>query len=242
MTPTYPIRLPERFDVPALRALREAVSGIPGDGTVTVVGASEEVFCLGLGIASLGALSSSEREAGFSDFRTALLGLVRSPAPTVAAIRGQALGGGLGVAAACDVVVASEDATFGLPEPLFGLVPGLIMPVLRTRMSAGALRRLCIQGGSFDAREACAVGVVDEVVPVDEVDRAVAKWTRLLARADRGAVGRLKSWLADMDDLDARVDEGRALLDELMGTSEFRRRVGRFEKGLAPWEADDEAP
>ena len=151
------------------------------------------------------------------------------------------MGGGLGVAAACDVVIASEKARFGLPEPLFGLIPGLVLPLIRARIGGPALRRLTLGGESIDAAEALQIGLVDEILSAGDLDSRVGEWTRRLKRAEPGAVARLKGWLADMDELAREVSRGREQLVELLGSEVVARRVGRFQHGLTPWGEEDGA-
>jgi enoyl-CoA hydratase/carnithine racemase len=233
------IRLPARLDRAALATLRRAVASVDVGGVAVVRGADGRTFCGGISFDSVGDVDPLERDSGLADFEVAVLTLVTSTTRTLACVRGDALGGGLGVAAACDVVVASEDARFGLPEPLFGLVPGLVLPLIRSRMGSPALRRLALSGESIDALEARRLGLVDEVVDEVSLDSTVDKWVRRLSRAEPAAAGRLKTWLADMDGLAADVAQGRTHLVELLGSPVVLRRVGRFQQGLAPWGEDD---
>jgi enoyl-CoA hydratase/carnithine racemase len=234
------IRLPERLDRAALAQLRSDVLRLASTrAPVAVVrGAGPESFCRGISFQHVGRVGEAERDAGLADFEEAALALVTSATRTVARVHGDALGGGLGVAAACDVVVASEGSRFGLPEPLFGLIPGLVLPLIRSRTGGPVLRRLALSGDSVDAREAWRLGLVDDVVAGEALDARVAVWVRRLARAEPGAAGRLKRWLADMDGLAGEMARGRAHLAELLGSTEVTRRVERYQRGLAPWEDD----
>src|SRR5438477_5999325 len=93
---------------------------------------------------------------------------------TLAVVDEQALGGGVGLAAVCDYVLATERATFGLPELLLGLVPATIFPILLERMPPQRARRLALLGHTQNAAQASASGLVDEVVASDPelVERA----------------------------------------------------------------------
>ena len=88
--------------------------------------------------------------------------------PVVAVVAGIALGGGVGIAAAADVVIASTRAAFGLPEALFGLVPGVVMPILLERMTPQKARWLALTGHTRSASEAQQLGLVDLVVSDDD--------------------------------------------------------------------------
>ena len=78
-------------------------------------------------------------------------------------MEGAARGGGVGLAAACDVVVASEDSSFALPELLFGLLPAVALPFLLDRISIQAIRLWALTGHSRSAAEAMADGLVDQI-------------------------------------------------------------------------------
>jgi enoyl-CoA hydratase/carnithine racemase len=237
----HEIRLPERLDRAALAAFRADVLALDGEPVAVVRGAAESAFCRGISFDLLDTVDAVERDAGLADFEHAALALVTARTRTVARIRGDAFGGGLGVAAACDVVVASEASRFALPEPLFGLIPGLVLPLIRSRVGGPVLRRLALAGESVDAREACRLGLVDEVAADDELDERVAWWARRLDRAEPDAAGRLKRWLAELDDLPREVPRGRVHLSELLGSEAVTGRIRRYQQGLTPWGEDDDA-
>ncbi len=91
---------------------------------------------------------------------------------TVALIQGACIGGGTGIAAACDVVVAAEDAFFAISETRWGLMAGIVVPQLIDAMGARQVRRYALTGERFDAAEARRVGLVHEVVPGDQLEAA----------------------------------------------------------------------
>jgi enoyl-CoA hydratase/carnithine racemase len=107
-----------------------------------------------------------QREA----FRRGFAAVRRCPLPTVAAVRGFALGGGTELAISCDLVVAATDATFGLPEVRLGLVPaGGGTQLLVRRVGRSAARDLVLTGRRVGAAEALELGLADRVVPGGEV-------------------------------------------------------------------------
>ncbi|MDB4960391.1 MAG: liuC [Myxococcales bacterium] len=146
--------------------------------SVIVIEGEPERFCLGMDFAQ----AIAGQPAQLEPFARLIGSLLRSPRPTLAVIDGPTLGGGLGVAAACDFVLATERATFGLPEGLYGLAPAIIRPALLTRLSPQQLRLLVMTCHSRSASQAAALGLVDEVVAVGDLERARRSAIRRLAR------------------------------------------------------------
>ncbi|HUG75183.1 MAG TPA: enoyl-CoA hydratase-related protein [Acidimicrobiia bacterium] len=140
---------------------------------IVVTGAGDRAFSAG------GDLSGGfvDDPIGDHDARGAMVRLVlalrRCGKPTVARVNGHALAGGFGLAAACDVVVAADDATFGLPEIKVGLWPMMITAVLQRVMPHKAALELMITGRRITAQEAHRLGVVSRVVSRDDLDNAV---------------------------------------------------------------------
>jgi methylglutaconyl-CoA hydratase len=94
--------------------------------------------------------------------------MLRFPKPLVAAVNGPAVAGGAGLVMACDLVVASERASFGFPEPRRGIVAGLVAPLLVFRVGAAHAARLLLSAGLIDAREAHRLGLFHELVSDDK--------------------------------------------------------------------------
>ncbi len=95
------------------------------------------------------------------------------PVPLIGRIHGAALGGGSGLAAVCDVVVAAEDAVFGFTEVTLGILPAMISPYVVRKIGLSAARELCLSGARFSAARAHEIGLVHEVVAAERIDLAV---------------------------------------------------------------------
>lgn len=171
---------------PVVRGLRAALSRAGADPAVRVVvlsGAGDRAFCSG---ADLGSMAGDEE--GFlatHDGRGQLAGLFGElwelGKPTIARVQGWAMAGGLGLALACDLVVASERARFGAPEIDVGLWPYMItVPMVRSMPAKKALE-LMLTGRVVDAAEAERLGLVTTVVPHDQLDGAVDELAATLA-------------------------------------------------------------
>ncbi len=169
----------------AMAELREALASAKADAAVRVVvltGAGDKAFCAG---ADLGGMADGVGYAALHDARGELARLFRDlwelGKPTVARVRGYALAGGFGLALACDLVVAADDAVFGTSEIDVGLWPHMITVPLTRSMPPKKALELMMTGRRVGAAEADRIGFVTRVVPVDELDAAVAELAATLA-------------------------------------------------------------
>ena len=129
----------------------------------------------------------------FSTLTTnAIRALQRFPKPTVALVHGGCYGGGVGLAAACDVVVATEDASFALTEVRFGVIPAPVLVQLIGSMGFPALRRYGISAERFDAHEARRMGLVHELCAPGELDRTAEPILDALLRNGSEAMAETK--------------------------------------------------
>ena len=115
------------------------------------------------------------------------------PVPVIGRIHGAALGGGSGLAAVCDVVVADDQAVFGFTEVKLGILPAIISPFALAKIGRSAARELFLTGARFTAARAKEIGLVHAVVPAHELDNAVATYVRELLSAAPGAVAAAKA-------------------------------------------------
>ena len=138
---------------------------------VVVLDHTGRVFCSGMDLTE--AAGGGAQEQGVREFPELLELIWSSPKPVVAVVRGPARAGGVGLLAACDVVVAGASATFAFSEVRLGLVPAVISAVVLPRMVPHVAHRLMLTGQVFDAACAAAGGLVDLVVPDADVDGEV---------------------------------------------------------------------
>lgn len=126
-------------------------------------------------IRSLAAQSAADNIAASRDTATMVRRLNELPVPTVALVQGACFGGGTGVVAACDVVIAADNAVFSIAETRWGLVASIILPQLADAIGVRQIRRYAQTGERFDAQEARRIGLVHEVVPAAELEAAGAR-------------------------------------------------------------------
>jgi methylglutaconyl-CoA hydratase len=120
------------------------------------------------------------------------------PVPLIGRIHGAALGGGAGLAAVCDVVVAEEQTVFGFTEVRLGLVPAVISPFVLAKIGRSAARQLFLTGARFSAHRAREIGLVHDVIPASELDAAVSRHLADIRLAGREAVAAAKELIADV--------------------------------------------
>jgi hypothetical protein len=111
---------------------------------------------------------------------------------------GAALGGGAGLAAVCDIVVASEDAVFGFTEAKLGILPAVISPFALAKIGRSAARELFLTAARFSAQRAREIGLVHAVVPEAGLDAAVDGYVRELISSAPGAIASAKRLIADV--------------------------------------------
>jgi enoyl-CoA hydratase/carnithine racemase len=113
--------------------------------------------------------------------------------PSIVKAGGHVLAGALGIALACDLIVASESASFGTPEINVGAFPFMIMAIIYRNVGRKKTNELLLLGERIDAREAERIGIVNKVVPDAELDAAVDEWCRTITRMSPTAIGIAKA-------------------------------------------------
>lgn len=158
----------------ALATATAAISAEPAVRAVVVSSRSPKAFCVGADLKERNSFTDADLMAQRLQFRAAIDGLLALQVPTVAAVHGYALGGGLELALACDLIVADETAVVGLPEVTVGVVPGLGGTQLLSRRAGPARAAdLIFTGRRVGVDEAERLGLVDRRVPAGR-DRATA--------------------------------------------------------------------
>jgi methylglutaconyl-CoA hydratase len=168
---------PERrnaFDAALIAELTEAFDAVGGEVRAVLLAGDGPSFCAGADVewqrASID-LTFDENVEDALRLHAMLAALDSCPAPLVARVQGYALGGGSGLVACADVVVAAPDATFGFSEVRLGIIPAVISPFARAKIGASAARRYFVTGERFDAETALRIGLIHEIA--EDLDAAV---------------------------------------------------------------------
>lgn len=196
------INRPDRLnamDSHAHLALSDALDDCATDQSVRVVvltGAGDRAFSVGRDLRELAEGDNAETAARWAKI-TRLTDRFDYPKPIIARVRGHALGGGFEIAMACDIIVASDDASFALPEPKRGLIPfaGGVHRLPRQiplKVATGYL----LTGRSLSAARAYELGLVNEVVSADKLDEAVDAWIADILSCAPLAIRSIKQCLA----------------------------------------------
>lgn len=179
------------LDPAGIAALDDAVAAAAAAAARALVLTSEgPEFCAGMDLAAAMAQEPAALQPALARFAACLQRLGAGAMVTIAAVEAAASGGGLGLAAACDLVVAGPQASFALPELRVGLVPAVIMPALLRRLRPQQVRRLALTGEALRRAEAAELGLVD--VPADDPAREVDRLLRAALRARPQAVAALR--------------------------------------------------
>ena len=217
--------------IQGLHDAMDALGGHPGLRAVVLRGAGRH-FQAGADlkwITRVAAQSAAENERVSRATAMAVHRLNTLPVPTVALVQGGCFGGGTGIVAACDVVIAAEDAMFSIAETRWGLMAGIILPQLADAIGARQVRRYALTGERFGAAEARRIGLVHEVVPVAELPVAGERMVGQLLQNAPEANAQTKS--AAMEFAWGAVDEEG--LGRLVAQHAAKRRSAEATEGLA---------
>ena len=185
-----------------IKSAAEAVSSNPEVGAVVLTG-GPKVFAAGADVKEMSAMSYQDMVVKSAGLQDAFSAVARIPKPTIAAVAGYALGGGLELALCCDFRVAGDNAKVGQPEILLGIIPGAGGTQRLTRLIGVVRAKDLIFSGRFvDAAEALHLGIVDRVVAPDDVERAAHDWARDLARGPALALRAAKECIDASSDVD----------------------------------------
>lgn len=214
-----------------IAALNEA-NGDHGVGAVLLMGAGK-AFCAGMDLSE--ALNVDHESLAQAHDRLFTI-YEWAAKPVIAAVHGPAIAGGTGLAANAHIVIASEDAVFGLTEVRLGLWPVLIFPAIVRAVGERRAMELSLTARTFNAREAESYGLVSEVVSADrlanratEVALAIANSSSTALRAGLEYVGQIRG----KSNLEA-LKIGRVVRDEIMQDLDFAEGVKSFHEKRAP--------
>lgn len=231
------------FNEQMIGELDQAFERLTADPKVRVIvlAGAGKAFSAGADIQWMQRAAQSSQEWNLQDARrfAAMLYRIQScPKPTVARVQGVALGGGVGLTAACDIAVASQDARFAVSEARFGILPAVIGPYVVNAVGSRQARRLALTGSRIPASEALALGLVHEVVAPEALDEALERWLSELLANGPQAQAEIKQLLGQL-----AVGPVTEEVRELTAQTISRVRVGEeAREGFAAFMAKRPAP
>jgi methylglutaconyl-CoA hydratase len=172
-----------------------------GPARVAVLSGAGKVFCAGADLTWMSKMVAYSHDENVRDARAMARmfeALDRLPIPLIGRIHGAALGGGAGLAAVCDIVVAAEDTAFAFTEVKLGILPAVVSPFVLAKIGRSAARELFLTGARFSAARAREVGLVHAVGEADELDRLTAKYVNDLLTSAPEAVAAAKQLIAEV--------------------------------------------
>ena len=197
------------------------------------------VFCAGGDLEWMHAQINADRATRIAEARKLAMmfnALNEMPVPLIGQIHGAAMGGGVGLACVCDVVITADTAMFGLTETRLGLIPATIGPYVVARLGEGATRRVFMSSRRFDATEARSLGLVADVVSeADLSERAMREATPYLNVAPR-AVGAAKAMARELGPpiTPAMIDASIEALADIWEANEAAEGIAAFLEKRAP--------
>jgi methylglutaconyl-CoA hydratase len=216
----------------ALHARLGELERQPGITVLTLTGAGK-AFCAGM---DLKLVLSDPAAPGvlLSSLSQLLLRLRRLPMVVLAKVNGAAIGGGCGLATACDLAITHADSKMGFPEVDLGVCPAVVAPWLVRKVGFGRARRILLSGGVMPGEQAQAQGIVDHVVStLADLDRSADEIAARLATGGPAAIRATKQLLNDLDhSLDEKLAARAAALSaEILATPESRAMLAAKLKG-----------
>jgi methylglutaconyl-CoA hydratase len=191
------------FDDALIAELSAGLATLAADSAIRVVllAGRGKSFSAGADLAwmkRMAGYTAAENEADAQKMAEMLHRLDSLPKPTVALVQGAAMGGGVGLVAACDIAIATEDAQFAFSEARLGLTPATISPYVIAAIGPRAARRYFLTAERFDARRALGLGLVSAVVPAADLAAAANKLADILCQNSPGAMAEAKRLIADV--------------------------------------------
>ena len=192
------------------------------------LGGAGKSFCAGADVTWMSSMIGYTQQENMRTrprCRRMFLSLDRLPVPLIGRVHGAALGGGAGLCAVCDIVVAADDAVFGFTEVKLGIMPAVISPFVLAKIGRSAARELFLTGARFSAARARDIGLVHAVVPAAELDARVATYVAELLTSAPEAVAAAKALIPEVCAARARRGDGLHGRGDRAASS-IRRRTG----------------
>lgn len=232
------------FNETTIAEITQAFRAVGADGGVraVVLAANGPAFCAGADLnwmKKMAGYTHDENRADAAQLAEMLRTIYSCPKPVVAKIQGDCYAGGMGLAAACDIAIASENVNFCLSEVKLGLIPATISPYVIKSMGENAARRYFLTAERFSAQEAHRIGFVHQAVAADALDAATAEIVKALVTNSPNAVKEAKRLVQDVAGqplTDALIADTAERIADIRSSDEGKEGVRSFlEKRKPNW-------
>jgi len=224
------------FDEAMIAELDAVFAELSADPAVRVIVLAGEGkhFSAGADLQWMQRASAASQEWNLEDARrfAAMLSRIETcPKPTVARVQGAALGGGVGLACVCDIAIAADNASFAVREAKFGILPAVIGPYVTNAVGKRQARRLALTTTRIAAAEALSIGLVQQLVALDDLDAAIDATVKELLIGGPNAQAEIKTLYAQFE-VGPVTPEVRELtaqtISRVRGTDEAREGFAAF--------------
>jgi methylglutaconyl-CoA hydratase len=232
------------FNETSITEIKQAFSELGEDAALRaiVLAANGPAFCAGADLnwmKKMAGYTHAENHADALQLAEMLRTIYLCPKPVVAKVQGDCYAGGMGLVAACDIIVAVDEAQFCLSEVKLGLIPATISPYVIKAMGENAARRYFLTAERFGAREALRIGFAHEVVAADALDAKVAEIVKALVNNSPHAVQQAKALVREVSGQavsDALLADTAERIAQIRASDQGREGVASFlEKRKPAW-------
>lgn len=218
-----------------IKALTEVFESVNADSDVKVIvlSGNGKDFSSGADLESVRKIADSSFEENLADATELLrlfIAIRKCPVPVIAMVQGNALAGGCGLATACDMVIATDDAVFGYPEVNIGFVPAMVSAISRRNLSEKRAFELLTTGRRFNSQEALEFGLINKTVVATQIEKVTAELAETYVRLPKGAVAATKALLYEIDDrsFTESLEIGAKVNATARMTDECKKGIERF--------------
>ncbi|GAB3087854.1 enoyl-CoA hydratase/isomerase family protein [Bordetella muralis] len=237
------------LDARLIAELTETFMTLADDSEIRaiVLAGHGKVFCAGADLNAMrhsAQASEADNRADALALATLLHTIYTCPKPTIARVHGACMAGGLGLATACDIAIASRDTRFALTETRLGLIPAMISPYVLRAIGPRAASRWFLTAETFDAAEAWRIGLIHDICEAEELDAHINALLGKLMLASPNALKESKRLIHDVSQPpidDAILEDTATRLAALRATPDGREGIAAFlEKRTPSWVPDQE--
>lgn len=203
----------------------------PDGVRAVVLNGAGKAFCAGADAAWLAKIASHSEEENVRDATVTsrmFRALDELPVPLIGRVQGAAIGGGAGLAAVCDIVIAADDAVFGFTEVKLGIIPAVISPFVLAKIGPSAARELFVTGARFPAARAYKMDLVHAVVPARELDDTIERYVAEIVAGGPEAIAAAKTLIRDVSSAGSTRDAESVTANALAS----RRASAEGQEGL----------